>query len=168
MQNNFSFIWSFKKFNYQNYILMHCNWYIYIYIYIYIYQNMHSVTQGNKFCFFFHHTTCGSTCDTLASSAANQGVLSPWLAADKARVSHVLPHVVWRKKYIYQNMHSVTQGNKFWFLYIYIYLFVCAWRCVRVCIDFNQLNPVDGTHWPWCQRHGSGRVCPVFWTYLEP
>ena len=30
----------------------------YIYIYIYI---------------FFHHTTCGSTCDTLASSAANQG-----------------------------------------------------------------------------------------------
>ena len=32
--------------------------YIYIYIYIYI---------------FFHHTTCESTCDTLASSAANQG-----------------------------------------------------------------------------------------------
>ena len=23
--------------------------------------------------FFFHHTTCGSTCDTLASSAAIQG-----------------------------------------------------------------------------------------------
>ena len=23
--------------------------------------------------FFFHHTTCESTCDTLASSAANQG-----------------------------------------------------------------------------------------------
>ena len=29
--------------------------------------------------------------------------------------------------------------------------------------DFNQLNPVDGTHFsrPWCQRHGTGRVCRV-------
>ena len=25
-------------------------------------------------------------------------VLSPWMAADEARVSHVLPHVVWWKK----------------------------------------------------------------------
>ena len=30
-------------------------------------------------------------------------------------------------------------------------------------IDFNQLNPVDGTHFnrPWYQRYGSGRVCLV-------
>ena len=27
-------------------------------------------------------------------------VLSPWLAADKDKVSHVLSHVVWWKKYI--------------------------------------------------------------------
>ena len=58
----------------------------------------------------FHHTTCESTCDTLASSAANQGdntvMLSPWLAADEARVSHVLSHVVWWKIYIYRcNMY---------------------------------------------------------------
>ena len=26
-----------------------------------------------KYIYFFHHTTCESTCDTLASSAANQG-----------------------------------------------------------------------------------------------
>ena len=26
--------------------------------------------------FFFHHTTCESTCDTLSSSAANQGDIS--------------------------------------------------------------------------------------------
>ena len=29
---------------------------------------------------------------------ATETVLSPWLAADEARVSHVLPHVVWWKK----------------------------------------------------------------------
>ena len=30
-------------------------------------------------------------------------------------------------------------------------------------VDFNQLNPVDGTHFgrPWCQRHGSGRMYHV-------
>ena len=38
----------------------------------------------------------------VSSSAANQGeiVLSPWLAADEDRVSHMLSHVVWWK-YIY-------------------------------------------------------------------
>ena len=29
---------------------------------------------------------------------ATETVLSPWLAADEARVSHVLSHVVWWKK----------------------------------------------------------------------
>ena len=56
---------------------------------------------------FFIIQTCESTCDTPSSSAANQGdntvsvaqggtetVLSPWLAADEDRVSHVLSHVV--------------------------------------------------------------------------
>ena len=38
--------------------------YIYIFIYVYICVCMD---------IFFHHTTCGSTCDTLASSAAIQG-----------------------------------------------------------------------------------------------
>ena len=36
-----------------------------------------SKTKMNRYdqtlIFFFHHTTCESTCDTLASSAANQG-----------------------------------------------------------------------------------------------
>ena len=40
------------------------------YIYIYIYINF-----SNIYFFFlcFHHATCENTCDTLASSAANQG-----------------------------------------------------------------------------------------------
>ena len=37
-----------------------------LYIYIYIYCIICII-------FFFHHTTCGSTCDTLASSADIQG-----------------------------------------------------------------------------------------------
>ncbi len=32
---------------------------------------------------------------------ATETVLSPWLAADEARISHVLSHVVWWKKKIY-------------------------------------------------------------------
>ena len=51
--------------------------------------------------FFFNHM-CESTCNTLPSSAANQGLpklyYHPWLAADEGRVSHVLSHVVWWKK----------------------------------------------------------------------
>ena len=49
-------------------------WHDYIYIYIYIYK---ALNKGYFFLFplyiyfFFHHTTCESTCDTLASSAAN-------------------------------------------------------------------------------------------------
>ena len=32
-----------------------------------------SYTPALSYNFFFHHTTCESTCDTLASSDANQG-----------------------------------------------------------------------------------------------
>ena len=75
-----------------------------IYIYIYIYIKGSDCSRGWSegsllisnynyiYIYIFHHTTCGSTCDTLASSA------------DEARVSHVLPDVVWWKKesiYIY-------------------------------------------------------------------
>ena len=34
---------------------------------------MKNKTMHIRHIFFFHHTTCGSTCDTLASSAAIQG-----------------------------------------------------------------------------------------------
>ena len=42
---------------------------IYIYIYIYTHHSLYTYI----YIFFFYHTTCESTCDTLASSAANQG-----------------------------------------------------------------------------------------------
>ena len=45
---------------------------IYISIYIYIYSFINFKVNIYIF-FFFHHTTCGSTCDILASSAAIQG-----------------------------------------------------------------------------------------------
>ena len=49
----------------------HMCMHIYIYIYIYIYTHTH--THTDIYFFFFHHTTCESMCDTLTSSAANQG-----------------------------------------------------------------------------------------------
>ena len=76
-------------------------------IYVKKKNNLQKLKINDHKLFFFHHTTRESTCDTLASSAANQGdntvsvaqggtetVLSPWLVADEARVSHVLSHVV--------------------------------------------------------------------------
>ena len=46
-------------------------------------------------------------CDIVAPGVAvppwaTETVLSPWLAADEARVSHVLSHVVWWKKKLFK------------------------------------------------------------------
>ena len=43
-----------------------------MYIYTYIYTHTHTYIYIYIHT-FFHHTSCESTCDTLASSAANQG-----------------------------------------------------------------------------------------------
>ena len=45
---------------------------------------------------------------------ATETVLSPWMVADEARVSHVLPHVVWWKK---------KKKKKFVNVYIYEYFY---------------------------------------------
>ena len=42
---------------------------------------------------------CVCVCAYAASSWATETVLSPWLVADEDRVSHVLSHVVWWKKF---------------------------------------------------------------------
>ena len=44
---------------------------MYVYVYVCIHLRMNVCICG--FAYFFHHTTCESTCDTLTSSAANQG-----------------------------------------------------------------------------------------------
>ena len=51
---------------------------------------------------------------------ATETVLSPWMAADEARVSHVLPHVVWWKKkiYIYIYIYEIKEKQN-----IHIYFF---------------------------------------------
>ena len=53
--------------------------------------------------FFFLNTLSGGKSCSVAPGVAvpawaTKTVLSPWMAADEARVSHVLPHVVWWKK----------------------------------------------------------------------
>ena len=57
--------------------------------------------------FIFHHTTCESTCDTLASSAANQG----------------------------DNTVSVAQGGIHEYEYKCVYVYICICRCVYVCVN---------------------------------
>ena len=52
----------------------------------------------------FHYTTCESTCDTLSSSAANQGFI--------------------QLSYIYMLVY----------IYIYIYVYIYIYMCVCVCI----------------------------------
>ena len=46
--------------------------------------------------FFLNTLSGGKSCSVVPW--ATETVLSPWMAADEARVSHVLPHVVWWKK----------------------------------------------------------------------
>ena len=61
---------------------------------------------------------------------ATETMLSLWLAADEARVSHVLTHVVWwKKKYIY--MCVCVYIYMCVCVYIYIYIYVCV---VCVCV----------------------------------
>ena len=60
--------------------------------------------------FFFHHTTCESTCDTLSSSAANQGdntisVAQGGTATPGATKKLLPPDRVFKRKYIYINHH---------------------------------------------------------------
>ena len=55
--------------------------------------------------FFFLNTLSGGKSCLVAPGVAvppwaTETVLSPWMAADEARVSHVLPHVVWWKLYM--------------------------------------------------------------------
>ena len=76
-----------------------CYWSIWrIYIYIYIYNSFNTLS-GGKSCF-------------VAPGAAvvlwaTETVLLPWLAVDESRVSHVLSHVLWWKKYIYIHIYII-------------------------------------------------------------
>ena len=52
--------------------------------------------------FFFHHTTCESTCDTLASPAANQGDNTVSVAQGGTSMAYYLHNAfVGRNRWIY-------------------------------------------------------------------
>ena len=88
-----------------------CFW-VYIYIYIYIYIHIHSYIYMpiKLYAYYLCIYICSGYDSKLyqmvrlqssvapgvaVPSWATKTVLSPWLAADEARVSHVLSHVVW-------------------------------------------------------------------------
>ena len=62
--------------------------------------------------FFFHHTTCESTCDTLASSAANQGDNTVSVAqggtATPGATEQLLPPDRVFKRNIYLCIHKIN------------------------------------------------------------
>ena len=70
-------------------------------------QQLYSHLPSISYIYFFHHTTCGSTCDTLASSAANQGdntvsVAQGGTATPGATEQLLPPDRVFKKKiYVY-------------------------------------------------------------------
>ena len=59
-------------------------------------------------------------------------MLSPWMAADEASVSHVLPHVVWWKK-------KEKKKNVCVYIYIYIYIYsnIVLYIFIYRYLDFN-------------------------------
>ena len=68
--------------------------------YIYtLYTNTHTHTHTDIYIYIYIYIAPGVTVPPWATET----VLSPWLAADEARISHVISHVVWWKKYIYIN-----------------------------------------------------------------
>ena len=68
--------------------------------------------------FLLNTLSGGKSCSVAPGVAvppwATETVLSPWLAADEARVSHVLSHVLWweKKKKDFGNMKCVPEETK--------------------------------------------------------
>ena len=91
------------------------------YIYIYI--------------FFFHHTTCGSTCDTLASSAANQGDNTVSVAL-RLELPKLCYHPGWRL----MRLGYRTCFHTLYDEYIYIYIYV---RDVLVTVVGNEYGDLS-------------------------
>ena len=60
---------------------------------------------------FLNTLSGGKSCSVAPGVAvppwATETVLSPWMAAGEARVSHVLPHVVWWKKIFLKNPSAI-------------------------------------------------------------
>ena len=87
--------------------------YIYIYIYIYIYTYVYNMYVCMCiYFFFFYHTTCESMCDTMSSSAANQGDNTVSVAqggtATPGATEQLLPPDRVFKRNIYLCIHKIN------------------------------------------------------------
>ena len=91
--------------------------YVYIYMYMYIYIYAHICVCVYIYVYiciyiYFHHTTCESTCDTLASPAANQGDNTVSVAqggtATPGATEQLLPPDRVFKRNIYLCIHKIN------------------------------------------------------------
>ena len=86
-----------------------------IYIYIYIDTSIY---------IFFHHTTCESTCDTLSSSAANQGDNTVSVTQGGTAIpgaTKQLMHVVW---YVYRYIYCALSISLSLSLSLSMYIYI--------------------------------------------
>ena len=72
----------------------------------------------HRYIFLLNTLSGGKSCSVAPGVAvppwATETVLSPWFAADEARVSHVLSHVVWWKNKIYICIYIYTECFTVW------------------------------------------------------
>ena len=100
----------------------------------------------HRYIFLLNTLSGGKSCLVAPGVAvppwATETVLSPWLAADEARVSHVLSHVVWWKKKKKKKKKVLD-------------LIVNSYR-----LSSNIIN------WKWCQHtHSKGVDC--YWQAID-
>ena len=105
---------------------------IYIYIYIYIYIEY-------RYIFLLNTLSGGKSCLVAPGVAvppwATETVLSPWLAADEDRVSHVLSHVVWWKK----NVRVIIKSWNYDFRLFNVSLQLIGWFYYLFFLDFVSI-----------------------------
>ena len=108
---------------------------LYVYIYIYI------------FFFFFHHTMCESMCDTLASSAANQGDNTVSVAqggtATPGATEEWQPG--WRLMRLgyrtyFHTLYDEKKKNIYIYIYTGVYIYL-LWACLKGKKKWYSLSP---------------------------
>ena len=122
------------------------------------------ISSRNKCIFFFRHTTCESTCDTLSSSAANQGDNSVSVAQGGTTTPgttniyiYIYIYILYISFYIYSIVWKQTSFHAIIYIYIYkiIYIYLLLYNSSITDIELSPNYIAFGlpqTHKVrWCQ-----------------
>ena len=107
------------------YIYTHIHIYIYIYIYIYIHTSIYTHIYIHTHIDWLLSFDCNHQLSFVILKRYLCMSLSPWLAADEDKVSHVLLHVVWwKKKYIHTHTYTNTHAYSSKYIYTHIHIYI--------------------------------------------